>query len=99
MKITVDEVVYDVVKEKEINGKCKGCFLKGNGYVNCLEITNIDCMVEKVIFLKTPAKLIEKIEQLEKQIETMKCCENCNHFGEYSCPGCKNYSKWEESEW
>ena len=85
MKITVDEVVYDVVKEKEINGKCTGCFLKGNGYVNCLEITNIDCMVEKIIFLKVP--------------DSLKCCENCNHFGEYSCPGCKNYSKWEESEW
>ena len=32
MKITVDGVVYRVVKEKEINGKCTGCFLKGNGY-------------------------------------------------------------------
>ena len=84
MKITVDGVVYDVVKEKEINGKCTGCFLKGNGYVNCLEITNIDCMVEKVIFLKTPVKFIEKIEQLEKQIELMKKCNNCKCFEEYN---------------
>ena len=85
MKITVDEVVYDVVKEKEINGKCKGCFLKGNGYVNCLEITNIDCMVEKVIFLKVP--------------DSMKNCENCGNanFGE-NCEICKNYDKWEAKE-
>lgn len=57
MKITVNKVVYDVVKEKEINGNCIGCFLKGVGYVNCLKITNIDCIVEKVIFLKVPDSL------------------------------------------
>ena len=32
VEITVDEVVYDVVKEKEINRNCRGCFLKGIGY-------------------------------------------------------------------
>ena len=86
MKITVDEVVYDVVKEKEINGKCTGCFLKGNGYVNCLEITNIDCMMEKVIFLKVP--------------DSLKRCENCNHFTKVhnDCIVCENYEKWEEKE-
>ena len=84
MKITVDEVVYDVVKEKEINEKCTGCFLKGNGYVNCLEVTNIDCMVEKVIFLKVP--------------DSLKNCFNCKFYAEYDCLGCKNYSEWEAKE-
>ena len=84
MKITVDGVVYRVVKEKEINGKCIGCFLKGNGYVNCLEIINIDCMVEKVIFLIVP--------------DSLKNCHNCKGFSEYRCSECKNYSEWEAKE-
>ena len=84
MKITIDEVVYDVVKEKEINGKCKGCFLKGNGYVNCLEITNIDCMAEKVIFLKVP--------------DSLKNCENCGVIGSGICFKCNNFRFWETKE-
>lgn len=84
MKITVDEVVYDVVKEKEINRNCRGCFLKGIGYVNCLEITRIDCLVEKVIFLKVP--------------DSLKNCHNCKGFSEYRCSECKNYDKWEAKE-
>lgn len=84
MKITVNGVVYRVVKEKEINGKCTGCFLKGNGYVNCLEITNIDCMVEKVIFLKVP--------------DSMKNCENCGKVGSGTCLKCDNFKLWEVKE-
>ena len=71
MKITVDGVVYDVVKEKEING-CIGCFLKRDSYIDCLKTTNINCIKEKVIFLKTPVKFIEKIEKIEKQTEILK---------------------------
>ena len=83
MKITVDEVVYDVVKEKEING-CIGCLLKRDSYINCLKITNINCVVEKVIFLKVP--------------DSLKNCHNCKGFSEYRCSECKNYDKWEAKE-
>ena len=86
MRITLDKVIYDVVKEKEINKCCKGCFLKGNGYVDCLEITNTDCMVEKVIFLKVP--------------DGLKNCENCGIKNLPKCRvlNCKNYDKWEAKE-
>ena len=83
MKITVDEEIYDVVKEKEING-CRGCFLKRDSYINCLKITNINCIVEKVIFLKVP--------------DSLKNCHNCKGFSEYRCSECKNYDKWEAKE-
>ena len=60
MKITVDEEIYDVVKEKEING-CRGCFLDGfcsdADTKECESITNTNCLVEKVIFLKVPDNL------------------------------------------
>ena len=95
MEITVDGVVYDVVKEKEITD-CRGCFLCGftNGQTECFEITNVDCIKEKVIFVKIPIELLEKIEQLEKQIEIMMNCENCNGHSSLTCSGCKNYSNW-----
>lgn len=85
MKITVDEVVYDVVKEKEITD-CRGCFLCGftNGQTECFEITNVDCIKEKVIFLKVP--------------DSFKNCYNCNFYNEYDCSECKNYDKWEAKE-
>lgn len=57
------------------------------------------------------ARLIDDyriIEYLEKQIEKMKCCENCKHhrwtYGDLDC-GLKyscydtNYDKWELAEW
>ena len=46
-------------------------------------IENMDCWnkfecksQEQVIFVKIPIELLEKIEQLEKQIEMMKNCGN-----------------------
>ena len=39
-------------------------------------------------------ELEEKIEQLEKQIELMMNCENCNGNSSLTCSGCKNYSNW-----
>lgn len=48
----------------------------------------------------------KRIEELKKQIEKMKCCENCKNqlslaYGELSCDlygECKHYSKWEIKE-
>ena len=45
----------------------------------------------------------ETIKELEKQIEKMKCCENCNHpywnaeteAEETVCDNCVNNSNWE----
>ena len=70
MKIIVDEVVYDVVKEKEING-CIDCFLKRDSYIDCLKITNINCIKEKVIFLKVP----DSMKNCEKRM-TLNILEN-----------------------
>lgn len=43
-----------------------------------------------------------RIKDLEKQIEKMKCCENCNNFKhriDHRCnTECKNLSKWEMKE-
>ena len=68
-------------------------------------IENMDCYnkfgcesQDQVIFVKIPIELIEKIEQLEKQIEMMKNCHNCKGFSEYRCSECKNYDKWEVKE-
>ena len=85
MKITVDEVVYDVVKEKEING-CIGCFLKRDSYIDCLKTTNINCIKEKVIFLKVS--------------DSLKNCENCGIKNLPKCRvlNCKNYDEWEAKE-
>ena len=82
MKITVDEEIYDVVKEKEING-CRGCFLDGFyfDFEECKRITNMNCIKEKFIFLKVP--------------DSLKNCHNCKGFSEYRCSECKNYDKWE----
>ena len=73
MQITVEEVVYEVVKEEAIKN-CRGCFLYEftDEIEECVKITGIDCRKEKIIFLKTPAKFVEKIEQLEKQTEILK---------------------------
>ena len=86
MKITVNKVVYDVVKDKEIKD-CRGCFLYGltSEQAECFEITGVNCSIEKCIFLKVP--------------DSLKNCENCGNanFGE-NCEICKNYDKWEAKE-
>ena len=54
-----------------------------------------DCLEEK---------MKERIEELEQQIEKMKCCENCkyrdcNKTSSYqTCWYCKNKDKWELKE-
>ena len=87
MKITVDGVVYDVVKEKEIE-VCAGCFVylfyENKSISDCKQITGVDCVKEKVIFLKVP--------------DSLKNCHNCKGFSEYRCSECKNYDKWELKE-
>ena len=87
MKIAVDKVVYDVVKEKEMNG-CTGCLLDDFCFnvEECRNITNINCIAEKVIFLKVP--------------DSLKNCENCKHFMIVykGCYMCENYEEWEAKE-
>jgi hypothetical protein len=40
-----------------------------------------------------------KIKELQKQIEKMKCCDNCfNQFDEYQCRTCQNKSNWSLAE-
>ena len=69
-------------------------------------IENMDCYnkfgcksQEQVIFVKIPIELIKKIEQLEKQIELMKNCDNCESGVDMkkwnNCEACVNMSKWE----
>lgn len=85
MKITVNKVVYDVVKDKEIKD-CRGCFLYGltSEQAECFEITGVNCSIEECIFLKVP--------------DSLKNCHNCKGFSEYRCSECKNYSEWEARE-
>ena len=83
MKITVDGVVYDVVKEEKIYDSCDGCFMRTVLSImdNCKDFTGIDCVKDDCIFLKVP--------------DSLKNCFNCNFYAEYDCLGCKNYSEWE----
>ena len=87
MKITVNKVIYDVVKDKEIKD-CRGCFLYGltSEQAECFEITGVNCSIEKCIFLKVP--------------DSLKNCENCRIKNLPKCRvvNCENYEKWEEKE-
>lgn len=63
------------------------------GYKNC---GKNDCEV---------LKILKENEQLEQQIEKMKCCENCNNQRKNKrlplskrCFECKNRSHWELAE-
>ena len=86
MKITVNEVVYDIVKEEKIYNSCDGCFMRTVLTImdDCKGFTGIDCVEEEVIFLKIP--------------DILKNCHNCKGFSEYRCSECKNYDKWEAKE-
>lgn len=43
----------------------------------------------------TNEKREKRIEELEAQIEKMKCCGNCeNRYEQEECKDCHNYSKW-----
>lgn len=89
--------IIEIEGEKYITQKeilaCRHCHF--------CNLTEIDCYKEYgciaqdgIIFVKIPIELIEKIEQLEKQIEIMMNCENCNGHSSLTCSGCKNYSNW-----
>ena len=96
--IEVEGVKY--IAQEEILA-CKGCYFEYPDNADCYD--KFGCKSEdKVIFVKIPVELIEKIEQLEKQIELMKNCDNCNNSileGDYYCCeryiGCVGTSKWE----
>lgn len=66
--IEVEGVKY--IAQEEILA-CKGCHFEYLDDVNCYK--EFGCRVEdKIIFVKIPLELIEKIEQLEKQIKEMR---------------------------
>ena len=96
--IEVEGVKY--IAQEEILA-CKGCYFEYPDNVDCYK--EFGCRAEdKVIFVEIPVELLRKIEQLEKQIELMKKCDNCNNSileGDYYCCeryiGCTGTSKWE----
>ena len=51
--------------------------------------------------MKLEEKLLKKIDILNKQIEEMKCCQNCKHYsiseGKIECKTCfaKDYTNWQ----
>jgi hypothetical protein len=66
--IEVEGVKY--IAQEEILA-CKYCDFDYSDNVDCYD--KFGCRSEdKIIFVKIPLELIEKIEQLEKQIEEMK---------------------------
>ena len=87
------EGVKCIAQEEILACNCKGCYFDYPDNVDCYK--EFGCKSEdKIIFVKIPVELIEKIEQLEKQIELMKNCDNCNGNSSLTCNGCKNYSNW-----
>ena len=88
--IEVEGVKY--IAQEEILA-CKGCYFEYPDNENCYD--KFKCKSQdKVIFVEIPVELLRKIEQLEKQIELMMNCENCNGNSPLTCSGCKNYSNW-----
>lgn len=90
--IEVEGVKY--IAQEEILA-CKGCHFEYSNNAKCYK--EFGCKTEEdVILVEIPVELLEKIEQLEKQIELMKNCENCGNanFGE-NCKKCVNFSRWE----
>ena len=90
--IEVEGIKY--IAQKEILA-CKWCYFDNQANIDCYK--EFGCRAEdKVIFVEIPVELLRKIEQLEKQIELMKNCNNCGNakFGE-NCKKCVNFSRWE----
>ena len=96
--IEVEGVKY--IAQEEILA-CRGCYFDNQAEIDCYK--DFGCRAQDdIIFVKIPVELLEKIEQLEKQIELMKNCDNCNNSvleGDYYCCeryiGCTGTSKWE----
>ena len=96
--IEVEGVKY--IAQKEILA-CKWCYFEYPDNADCYD--KFGCRSQdKIIFVKIPLELLEKIEQLEKQIELMKNCDNCNNALFAWCGiecqaggSCVKNSKWE----
>ena len=85
------------IAQKEILA-CKYCYFDNRVDIDCYK--EYGCKSQDgIIFVKIPIELIEKIEQLEKQIELMKNCDNCESGVDMkkwnNCEVCVNMSKWE----
>ena len=92
--IEVEGVKY-IAQEKIL--ACKDCWFEYHHDAKCYK--KFGCEAEdSVIIVKIPIELIKKIEQLEKQIELMKNCDNCENIDIKkwnNCAGCIGISKWE----
>ena len=85
------------IAQKEILA-CKYCYFDNRVDIDCYK--EYGCKSQDgIIFVKIPIELIEKIEQLEKQIELMKNCDNCESGVDMkkwnNCEVCVNMQKWE----
>jgi hypothetical protein len=73
--IEVEGVKY--IAENAISKNGINCFACSFYNINCGKIVKeTNCVKNKIIFVKIPLELLRKIEQLEKQIELMKNCDN-----------------------
>ena len=92
--IEVEGVEY--IAQEEILA-CKGCHFEYHDNADCYD--KFGCRSQdKIVFVKIPLELLRKIEQLEKQIELMKNCDNCENIdikNWNNCAGCVGISKWE----
>ena len=66
----------------------------------CVKITELKAQVEQLVYLHEED--VNTIKLLNKRIEKMKCCENCNNYQhriDHRCnTKCKNLSEWEIKE-
>lgn len=71
---------------------CGKCVFKKKEVTFC---DDIEC--GEFTLIEIPVELIEKIEQLEKQIEDMKGCNNCKYQGNKNgkCDMCSRRCNWE----
>ena len=91
------------IAQEEVLG-CRYCHFDNQTEIDCYK--EYGCKAQDaIIFVKIPIELLEKIEQLENQIEMMKNCENCGNavwesnwmYSKHHCEqdNCNNYNKWE----
>ena len=92
--IEVEGVKY--IAQEEILS-CRGCYFDNQAEIDCYK--EFGCKTQdSVILVKIPVELLRKIKQLEKQIELMKNCDNCENIDMKNwnnCAGCVGVSKWE----
>ena len=88
--IEVEGVQYIAQREKLA---CRGCYFDSQTKIDCYKEYGCKSQ-DNVIFVEIPLELLRKIEQLEKRIEKMMNCDNCDGNSPLTCRGCKNYSNW-----